>query len=83
MPAKLPIAYPTPKQIANALGVCGTSARAWLKEGMPNATIAAAEEWVKANKPHIGKRTTPEQEEIKVPPVVLKEDEDPQAVVHR
>jgi hypothetical protein len=47
---------------------------------MPNSTIAAAEEWMRANKPHVGKKTTPLSEEIKLP---LPDNEDPQEVVKR
>src|SRR5712691_7758663 len=77
------IVYPSARQIGHALGVSSTAARKWRKEGMPNSTIAAAREWMEAHKPKIGRRMTTVQEEIKLPLVVLPDNEDPQQVVKR
>jgi hypothetical protein len=83
MPAPAPIQYPRTDAIAKALDVSHTAVRRWRKKGMPNTSIAAAREWVAANKPRVGRRQVTGNEELVMPLVSLPENEDPQAVVQR
>lgn len=83
MPSPAPIQYPETHTIADALGVSHTAVRRWRKKGMPNSSLAAAREWVAANKPRIGLRSLPTHEELAMPLVALPENEDPVEVVKR
>lgn len=77
------IVYPTDAAIAKGLEVHATTVGVWRKAGMPNTSIEAAREWMRANKPHIGKRVQPTVEELKEPLIVLPDEEDPIEVVKR
>lgn len=75
--------YPTNRAIATGLGVHESTVGMWRKEGMPNTSIAAAREWMEAHRPNVGLRETVAVEELKLPLVVLPENEEPEQVVKR
>jgi hypothetical protein len=83
MPSKANRLCPTNVDIARSLGVEAVTIGVWRKLGMPNGTIAAAREWMEANKPVTAhRRTSTPTEDLKQPLVALP-DEDPTEVVKR